>query len=130
MHLFNPAKLSEQLFIPLCALPEGYKQWIIKHSVFPRLFLSQHIFVRKIHVKPIFDLQNLKLNYDTCTSAMTVVGNHQKFSGCTLRVKIILIWYKTPFQNFTDAGMTSHTIHNGIQIKIFHSIKQNINREH
>jgi len=25
MHLFNPAKLSEQLFIHLCALPEGYR---------------------------------------------------------------------------------------------------------
>jgi hypothetical protein len=49
------------------------------------------IFVRKIHVKPIFYLENLKLNYDTCTSAMTVVGNHKKFSGCTLRVKIILM---------------------------------------
>jgi len=28
--LINPDKLSEQLFITLCALPEGYKQsnWI------------------------------------------------------------------------------------------------------
>ena len=24
--MFNPAKLSEQLFIPLCALPEGYNE--------------------------------------------------------------------------------------------------------
>jgi hypothetical protein len=67
------------------------------------------------------------LIYDTCTSAMTDVGNHNKFSSCTLRVKTMLMCYKSPFQNFTDDGVTSHTVLYGIQMKILLSIKQNIN---
>jgi hypothetical protein len=58
---------------------------------------------------------------------MTDVGNHNKFSSCTVRVKTMLMCNKAPFQNFTDDGVTSHTVLYGIQIKILLSIKQNIN---
>jgi len=31
--LFNPAKLSEQMFITLCALPEGYGKYLYKWNL-------------------------------------------------------------------------------------------------
>jgi len=82
---------------------------------------------------PVWDLENFRpmdFCWHECTSAMIVVGNHKKVSSCTRRIKILLKWSKTSFQNCTDTTMTSHTTLKGIQMNIFPSIKQDINREH